>query len=506
MFFEVLFSGLAVLADLELLILLLIGVIWGTIGGAVPGISSTLTMAITIPFTFSMQAGHAVAFLLAVTVATSFGNAIPAVLVGLPGTPAAVLTALDGYPLQKRGEGARALAVTYMSSLSGQVVSALFFIAMIVPLSRLAYSFLGPELFALHVLGMAAIVGLTGKNAIKGLIAAAIGLATTVIGSDPVTALPRFSFGVPGLRTGLDILPVILGFLAVSELFRSFRQTQPWSEEIRTAKLKFPNLWGMRNLIPATLVGTVIGTLLGAVPGVGSATGAVVSHQQAKLISKHPEEFGKGSFEGIAANEAAQNASQSGEMVPTLGLGIPGSGSATLILTALTIQGLVPGPLLPIQSPELLHATVAGLIGGAILLSLVGWYMTKALMRIVRLDRSVVMVVALFTMMVGTFAYRNSLLDVVIMLVCGYIGYVMLRYGYSTAAAAIAAVLGAGMEGHLRRGLLLTGGVREFVMRPVTGIVLAISLVFLIYGIYSTIRISRRDKSRAEALIDTTQD
>jgi putative tricarboxylic transport membrane protein len=441
----------------------------------------------------------AVAFLVAITVGVNYGNSIPAILVGVPGTPSAVLTAIDGYKLHMRGQSGLALGAQYFAALTGQLISTFVFVAIVVPLSQLLYVFLTPELWALHLLGMTAIISLAGKNVFKGLVAALLGLTVSFVGPDPVSLTSRFTFDSIELRSGLEVVPVVIGVLAISELIRSSRQHYDWKEASGGFSGQFPTSKQLRQMGRPIAIGTAAGTFIGAIPGVGGTAAAFVSYQQAKMWSKKPEEFGEGSVEGIAANEAAQNAGQAGEMVPTFGFGIPGSGSMVLLLSALTIHGLVPGPLLIRETPEMLFAAVAGLLGAVIVLAAIGWPMAKAMLRAVTINRSVVIVLALILSMVGVFSLRNSMFDVMSMMVFGLLGYFMLRYGYSTAAFALALILGEQFEGLLRRGLLLEDSSwTGFMTRPVTAVMVAISLALLVYGVVGTIRTSRRLARAAE--------
>ena len=493
-------GGVAALADPGIWLLLVPGTMLGVIVGALPGIGATVAYGLVLPFTFFMDPVPAVAFLLAIAVGNQFGNSIPAILIGLPGSPATILTVADGFTLHKRGETGLALGIAYVSALVGQGVSILFFIALVVPLAGLTYVFLAPELFSLYVLGMVSIISLTGKSIPKGFVAATFGLLIGVVGLDPVTLSPRFEFGTRYLRNGFDIEPVVIGLLAVSELFRQARQTFQWSEIPGAVVTKFPGFSAIRRCLPAMLVGTVTGTFVGAVPGAGTTPAALISYQQARLISRRPEEFGKGSTEGIAANEAAQNAANSGELIPTLGLGIPVSGTAVLLLSALTIQGMVPGPSLTRNSPELLDASVAGLLGGTLILLLTGWWISRAMMRIVMINRSMVIVLCLAVVMLGVFALSRQIFDVMVCLGCGVIGYFMMRYGYSVAAAALAAILSAEFERTLRQGLnLFDNDIFLFLSRPITATVLLISTAILALGI---IRISRNRARPGDAATD----
>jgi putative tricarboxylic transport membrane protein len=492
-FLSSLSGGTILLADPVMWLLLVPGVLLGVTVGALPGIGATVAYGLMLPFTAMMEPVHAVAFLLSIAVGNQFGNSIPAILIGLPGSPATILTVADGFTLHKRGETGLALGIAYVAALTGQAISTLFFIALVVPLSGLTYVFLAPELFSLYVLGMVCIVSLTGNNIAKGIAAAAFGLMIGVVGLDPVTLSPRFDFGFRELRNGLDPEPVVIGLLAVSELFRQARQTFQWSEISGSVVTRFPPLKALRRCSPAILLGTVTGTFVGAIPGAGSTPAAMISYQQARVISKKPEEFGHGSIEGIAANEAAQNAANSGELIPTLGLGLPVSGTAVLLLSALTIQGLVPGPSLVRNSPELLDASVAGLLGGTLALLIVGWWLSRFMMKLVMINRSVVIVVCLAVVMLGIYALSRQFFDVFVCLTCGVIGYFMSRYGYSVAAASLAAILSAEFERTLRQGLnLFDNDILLFLGRPITASVLTLSALVLIFGI---IRIRRERRS-----------
>ncbi|MBB5790124.1 tripartite tricarboxylate transporter permease [Jiangella mangrovi] len=479
-----------------------VAVVWGACCGVLPGVGSGLGIGVVVPLTFSMDAVTAVAFLVTISVAVSFSNSLPAVLLGVPASPAAFLTAIDGYALHKQGKSGLALGSTLFGAVLGQLVSIPFFVLLVVPLSTLTYTFLSPELFALYCLGLVAVVSLTGKNVIKGLMAAALGVAISLVGPDPVNAVARFSFDVPELRGGFQTIPAVLGLVTISEIIRSMRQNYNWEDILPTSKsmARFPGFRALKPIYRPVATGALIGTLIGAIPGMSGTASAVMSYQQAKLTSKTPEKFGKGSIEGVAANESAANASQAGEMVPTLGLGIPGSDSMVLVLGALMLQGFVPGPMLMQESPELLHATVAGLLGGSLLLLAFGWPLARLLLRVIHLDRRVILPLVFVVTHVGIYSLRQSLFDVIVLLGFGIIGYFMIRYGYSTAAAAIGLLLGAGFESNLRQGMLLAdSSFWQFVSRPWTASILLAALALLAYGIYGTVKTTRRERAQLAA-------
>ena len=479
-------GGLQAMLDPMLWVFVLLGTVLGVLAGALPGVGTTLAFGLVLPFTFVMQPTMAVAFLLGISVGVMYGNSIPAVLMAVPGNPAAILTVLDGHALQKRGEGGLALGVSLVSSLIGQTVGTVLFVLLLVPLAGLGYAFQSPELFALFALGMIALVSLSGKNILKGGIAAVFGIFVAIIGLDPITNGPRFHLDTVALRNGFGVVPVVIGLLALSELIRSTRQIYQWGSEDSdgASSRKFPAFARFKATLKPTLVGSVLGTLIGAIPGAGATPAAMISYQQAQFMSKTPEEFGNGSIEGIAANEAAQNASNSGELIPTLGLGIPGSGSMVLLLTALTVHGFTPGPRMLVTSPDLLYAAIAGMFAAVIFLVFTGWSMATLMMRAVAMDRGVVIAVSLVFVSVGIFSLNGRVFDVGVAYAFGIIGYFMHRYGYSTAAAALAVVLGKGFERHLRQGLSLTSNDWvTFVTRPITATTLTIALLLFLLSL-----------------------
>lgn len=507
-FFAPLVGGVSLLGDPIVWVLVLVGTLYGVACGAMPGVGTTLAYGLVLPFTFAMSPVHGVAFLLAISVGVQYGNSIPAILMGIPGNPAAILTVLDGHTLHKKGESDLALGVAFVAALGGQLVSILMFIVLVVPLMNLAYYFSYPEIFSLYFLGMVALISLTGDNIVKGIMSAAFGIGIGMVGLDPMNLMTRFDFGFRQVRSGLDEVAVVIGLLAISELFRQARQVFQWKDlSGELGKTRFPAFARWRPAIPAMVGGTAVGTLVGAIPGAGATVAAMVSYQQAQMISRHPEKFGKGSIEGIGANEAAQNASNSGELIPTLGLGLPVSGSMVLLLSALTVQGFVPGPLMVVRAPELLYATVAGLLASTIFLLVVGWRMATLMLKAVLLNRQLVIVLALAMTVLGTYALSNRVLDVGIAFVFGIIGYFMLRYGYSVAAAALAVFLGREFERNLRIGLQFHDqSWYQFFSRPITASIMTAAIGLLVYGIVQQVRMRRRIRDNTAAASPALQE
>jgi putative tricarboxylic transport membrane protein len=493
-------SGVLMLGNPVLWIAIAIGAIIGVIVGALPGVGTTLAYALILPFTYQLDITTTIVLLMSVSVGSQYGNSIPSILVGVPGSPAAALTVLDGFAMHKKGQSGLALAIAFVGAVAGQIVSILFFVAAILPLAGLAYLFLQPELFALYLFGLVAIVSLTGNNVLKGLLAVGLGLALALIGLDPVNATERFTFAIPFLRNGIDTTILVIGLLAMSELFRQMRQNFQWDTGGGKFNAKFPHIRELLKVGPAMFAGTVIGTVVGAIPGAGTTPASMIAYQNARVMSKHPEKFGRGAPDGIAANEASQNASNSGELIPTLGLGIPASGSMVLLLAALSLNGFVPGPHLVTESPQLFYAVIAGLLGSSIFIIFTGWAMCRIMLKLLTINRSVVIVISIATVVIGIYSLSFRVLDVVICFVAGAIGYFMMRYGYSTAAAALAVVLAEGFESTLRRGMsIFDDDPSQFLGRPITIVILSLAMIFLVIGVRRTVKFSRAERKLVAA-------
>jgi putative tricarboxylic transport membrane protein len=405
---------------------------------------------------------------------------------------------IDGHKLHKDGKSGLALGVSFVAALGGQFASIFLFVLLVVPLMGLAYHFSFPEIFGLYCFGFLALISLAADNIVKGLMSAAFGIAIGLVGLDPINMVTRLDMGYREFRSGFEEVAVVIGILALSELFRSARQVFQWQDKSGEATgSRFPRLSEIRPAVPAMATGTVVGTFVGAIPGAGATPAAMISYQAAQMLSKEPEQFGKGSIEGIGANEAAQNASNSGELIPTLGLGIPVSGSMVLLLAALTVQGFVPGPLMVKNAPELLFAAIAGLMAATVFLLVAGWWMARAMLKAVQLDRQVVIVLAIAMTLIGIYAINTKVLDVLVALAAGAMGYFMLRYGYSTAAAALGVFIGKEFERSLRIGLNMNdNSFVSFVTRPITATILLLAVAVLIWGFWKRMQMRRRIAAR----------
>jgi len=476
------------------LLIMAAGVAWGIIGGAIPGISGAVAMALALPYTFSMDAATALVMLAGVWAGANYGGSIPAILMRMPGTPGAAAALLDGYELTRQGKAAKALGISLVCGTFGGLVSIIFLIALVLPLGNLVLAFGSPEIFALALFGLTLIAGLSGKSMLKGLAAGAFGLLLTTVGLDTLTGSLRLTFGRRELLSGVDIISAMIGLFAVSEMFYQLahpaRRETPTIVDARTA---FPTLAEFKEVWRATVVGTIVGLIVGVMPGAGATASSFVAYNEARRWSKRPELFGKGSMEGVAGPETANNAVQGGDLVPTLAIGIPGSNSAAIMLAALILHGIVPGPFLMSQHTELVFTLFAGLILVNLLMIPVGVVILRACLLALRLPPPSLVASILAIIFIGTFAADLFVLNPILALIFGVIGYGMRVTGFPPAATVLGLVLGFMVESELRRSLIIShGSWAIFVTHPISAVLLLATLAVLLYPVFLNYRRRRK--------------
>ncbi len=447
----------AALAPVNLAVLLA-GSLIGVFAGAVPGLSSTVGLALVLPVTFALDPVPALLMMIALYMAAEYGGSITAIAIGIPGSPPALATTLDGHALTRRGEAGRALGISLFSSVGGGLLGTVLLVAALGPLSRAALAFGPPEYFGLGVFGIAIVANLIGKDPLKGVISALLGLAAFLVGLDVLTGAPRLTFGVPVLLDGFGLVPMLIGFFAVAEALDAVaRRRQPASGAPRLEG----GLPGVRELLRfwrSILRGSLVGGSIGAIPGAGATIASLVAWNEERRFSKNPERFGTGEPAGIAAPEAANNACVGAAMIPLLALGIPGSASAAVLLGGLTVQGVAPGPLLMAERAPLVHALYAGFVVSVLFMAVVGRLGIPLWLRVVRLRPSVLMPLVVGVSLVGAFSLRGNLADAWFALFFGIAGFAMTRRGYPLAPAVLGLVLGPMIETNYRRALALSSG------------------------------------------------
>jgi len=434
------------------------GVAWGIVGGALPGISPSIAMALLLPFTVGMDPVPAIVMLAAVYVGAEYGGSIPAILIRTPGTNAAAATVLDGYELHRQGRGGEALGVSLVSGFVGGLFGLAVLALATGPLARFALAFTPPAYFALGVLGLSAIAGLSGRSLAKGLFAAVLGFMIATVGTDPVSGVARFTFGSPDLLGGVRPIIVMVGLFAVTELMVQVTEP-PWR---RTggdaARLRLPAWATWKRLFRPQAIGAVVGTFEGVTPGAGGSIAAFLSYNEARRWSRHPEEFGNGSLEGVAAPECANNTVTGAALVPLLGLGIPGSNSAAILLGGLLLHGLAPGPLLFEKSPEAVFGLFGGMLVANVAMLLLGLVILTPCLWLVNRSKPVLMAFVLALIVSGIYALQGSLFDVGLALGAGVLGYALRALGVPTLPLVLGVVLGFMIESNFRRSLVLSSG------------------------------------------------
>ncbi len=480
-FFNHMFLGVGTAIEPLSLMYIAIGTTLGLIGGALPGVTGTGTMAIMLPFTYGMEAQHSVLFLVSILIGTGFGDSIPAVLIKTPGTPTAVLTSIEGYKFHQRGEGGKALGLCLYSNLIGQLIGILAFICAVVPLARIAINFLAPEIFALAIFGLTTAASMTGKNVFKGLIAVFFGLILATVGADPISGQERFTLGFVHLEVGIPLVPVMIGLLTVSEVFIQTRQmieAGQWAgDKVPTA---MPVWADLKFCTVPILIGAVVGVFIGMLPGAGATVASFVAYQQARYWAREPHMWGEGSREALTTIDSSNSGAVGGELIPTLGLGIPGSISMSVVLLALMLQGIQPGPTLMKVRPDLVYAVFGGLLISTIVVRIVGYLVIRPAVFLATLPKPYLLGGILTLVVVGVYTLNWQLFDVYVTMIFGLIGYFMYRYGFPAAPAVLALVLGFMLESNLRYGLLMHYG-NFFAMfkRPIMDILLLMSALSL---------------------------
>ncbi|MEW6697891.1 MAG: tripartite tricarboxylate transporter permease [Bacillota bacterium] len=478
------------------LFLLFAGTALGMLSGATPGISGTMMVVLLIPLTYSLGADSALLLLCAVYCSAVFSGSISAILFRTPGAPEAVATTLDGYPMAQKGQAPLALGISVFSSALGGLLGTLALIFVSPLLAKFALKFGPPEYFALAMLGLSVITVLGANNLIKALLAAGFGLFLATVGIDAMTGIARFTFGVSGLMGGIDFIPVLIGLFAVSEVLRRVMDDLVVKEKIERVKSQLPDLALIKKMWGTILRSSAIGTIIGILPGIGATTASMVSYSEAVRWSKNPEKFGTGVPEGIAAPESANNAAANGAMVPLLALGIPGSATTAVMLGAFILHGIKPGPLLFTDQATLVYTIFIGLFLCNFLVLFIAKPFISVFSNIIRIPYSILGPVILLLCIVGSFAIRNSILDVWLTLIFGLVGYVMEKYNFPLAPVILGVVLGGMAEEELRRSLIVSNGSWDvFFQSPIAAVLLVASVISVVFPILSSFLKKRKQSS-----------
>lgn len=470
------------------LIFLMCGVAVGVLIGAIPGINGPMAIALFIPVTYYMTPLTAIGFLVGLNKGAFFGGAVSAVLLRAPGTPEAAATSWDGYPLTQQGKGEKALRMALYSSVAGDLLSTIVLIAIAAPLAAVAL-FMGPaEIFALISLALTVIAGIGTSSIGRGLIAAAFGIVLGLIGTEPVTALPRLTFDIYQLGSGLSLIPVAIGLLAFSEiLIQLERYTVKGGAEQAAHQFsdkledRFVSIKEFFSNFKTLLRSSMIGIGVGAMPGLGAPVASFMSYDQAMKRSPNREEFGRGKLEGIAASESANSSVVASSLIPLFVLGIPGNLAAAMLMGAFMIHGMQPGPLLFKENAQLMYGIYGSLVLASLFLLIVGRLGLRFFCKAIEIPAMVLYPIVIFTCVMGAYLGRSSLFDVGVMLTFGALGYFMRKFDYSYVALLIGFILSPEWERALQQVVIISeNNTFMFLQRPVAMVLMALTLFVIV--------------------------
>lgn len=468
------------------------GTFMGLVFGSLPGLTATMGIALLIPLTFTMDSVSAFGMMLGCYVGGMAGGAVASVLLNIPGTPSAIVTTFDGYPMAQKGRGAEALGWAALASTVGSFISWIVLIFLAPTLARICTSFSMPEYTALAFLGLTIIASMSGKNIFKGLMAGCLGLMLSMVGVDPVWGNLRFTFGNVNLIAGISTMPALLGFYSIPQVIAMCQQRVGNKEvNAKLGKVMPPakEIWKNKvNLLRSS----IIGTLIGIIPATGGSTAAFLAYDQAKRFSKEPDSFGKGNPNGIIASEAANNGVVGGALVPMLTLGIPGDPVTAVLMGGLLIHGLQPGATLFSEHLDIVVGIFTAVLLATIFMFLIQIFGIRLFVKVLKVQPYYLAGILVALSLIGSYALRGSMFDVGITLVLGILGYLMTQAGFPLSPAVLGLVLGGMFERELRLTLkTYNNSVSVFFTRPVSCIIILVALAFIIHSVYKTVKANK---------------
>ena len=496
--YELLAAGVVDILQPRYLVPLCLGTLAGVVGGALPGVTITMTIIVVLPFTFGLDPLQGLAAMTGVYVGGSAGGLVTAILLGLPGTPSSIATTFDGHAMAKRGEPGRALWIGIWSSVCGGMLGGLFLIGATGPLASFALQF-GPwEFFSLFVLALSMVAGLVEASLLKGLIAGALGLIVTVLGVDPVMGQERLMLGIAFLAGGIDFLPVLIGVFAFAQIMgeiekrgmASVAQALDGSMSLAVSQAKV--IWEVLSRPFVLLWCSFIGVVIGVLPAIGGSAASMMAYDQAKKFSRRPEAFGKGTPEGIIASEASNNANVGGSLVTIMAFGIPGDAVTAVMLGALTIHGIQSGPLFISQNAGLAYGMFAAYLLAHPIMVLILAVGARWMLRVVTVPKAALFPVVLVLCVVGAYALNNTMGNVYVLLCFGVLGYLMVKLGFPLAPFILGVILGDQIEINLIRSVMTDPDPWLFVTRPISGLLLAASVLSIVAALWQHRRMQRR--------------
>lgn len=503
--FEQFAMGLSVVMEPSVLIYAIAGVVIGQLIGILPGIGAITAISLLLPITFHLDATSSIILLAGIYYGSQYGGSIASILLNLPGTPSSVVTCLDGYPIAQQGRAGLALFIAAFSSFIGGMIGVMLVVAAAIPMASIALRFGAAEYAMLVVLGLmaASLVG-TGSQ-LRSVAMVLVGVALGLVGADATTGFYRF-VAMPELADGISLVSLAMGLFGVSEIIRSVNNDTPRQTKIAVSMRDImPTRSEFKSIIGPIMRGAGVGSFFGALPGTGAAIASFMAYAVEKRASRTPQKFGTGHLPGIAAPESANNAAAQTSFIPTLTLGVPGDAIMALMIGALILNGVIPGPRLMIDQPTLFWGVIASFFVGNIILLLINIPLIRLWVMLLRIPYRKLYPVVIIMICVGVYSYRTSVVDVVLTLVFGILGYVLKNYRFEPAPILLGFVLGPLFEDNFRRAMLLNAGdFTVFATRPISAVLLASTVLLLAFSIATGIAGYRKASLERRTPHDTT--
>lgn len=492
-------GGLATVLQPENLLYCFVGVFLGTFIGVLPGIGSMAAIAMILPLSFYLDPTAALVMIAGVYYGAEYGGSIASILMNIPGTPSSSITCIDGYPMARSGRAGVALFVTSIASFGGGIIGMIVMAVLSPALASLALSFGPAEYFSVILLGLIAASAVSNGGALKGIAMVIAGLMLGTVGIDLTTGDLRFTLGIPELRDGVNLVIVAMGLFGVGELIASIRANQAGRgrQEIDYSQF-YPTKAEWLASIGPIWRGGLIGSFFGALPGTGQTVASAVGYAVEKKVSKNAANFGKGAVEGVVVPESANNSATQTAFIPTLTLGVPGSASMAMVIGALMIHGITPGPRVLTDHPDLFWGLVASFLVGNIMLLILNIPLIGMWVKLLQVPYKLMYPTIIVLICVGVYSLNNNVFDIWLTLLFGVVGYLMRMFRFEPAPLLIGFVLGPMMEEQMRRAMLLSrGDPMVFIERPISGALIAVTVCVLIFGLWSTVYGRRRSRRLA---------
>jgi putative tricarboxylic transport membrane protein len=474
--------------DPRAILYLLVGTFSGLIIGTLPGLTATMAVAILTPLTFWLSPNEGLAMLIGVWNSAIFSGGISAILINTPGTPASIASTFDGFALTKKGMAGLALGINVVFSFIGGILGVVALILVGFPLARFALSFGPAEYFTLAIFGLSTMVAVSGKSILKGMISGFIGFSIALVGLDPIFGSERFTFGRMELLSGISFVPVMIGLFGIgevlSQIFTKSRTTSADTQTVTQIKRVIPTFKEVKDLTPVALLSSLIGVVIGVIPGAGADIAGLVAWDQSRRIAKRPEEYGKGSLEGLAASTTANNACLGGALTTMMALGLPGDAVTAILIGAFIIYGVQPGPIMFRDHASFVYMVITLMMLANVAFLAVGFFFSKVLTKFLSLPQSFIWSTIIILSLVGSYAINNSAFDLMIVFLSGVLGFLFRLLDVPLGPIVLALILGPMAEANMRRALILSGGsFTTFFTRPISLILLILSAASLLTSV-----------------------